>query len=188
MVTTVASHAVQPAGSPPAGVAPVPEPRLSVVVPVYNEAENVLPLLAEIRAALSVAVDYEVVFVDDCSDDGTADRLAPERGAVRIVRHSTRSGQSAAVRTGVRAARGTWIATLDGDGQNDPADIPNLLDLAMMVASVCEMLNRFPRVLDVPAQDPALGPVLATVIESATVNEGANVRATVDVHACCTWS
>lgn len=132
MVTTVASHAVQPAGSPPAGVAPVPEPRLSVVVPVYNEAENVLPLLAEIRAALSVAVDYEVVFVDDCSDDGTADRLAPERGAVRIVRHSTRSGQSAAVRTGVRAARGTWIATLDGDGQNDPADIPNLLDLAMM--------------------------------------------------------
>lgn len=63
-----------------------------------------------------------------------------------------------------------------------------LLDLAMMVASVCEMLNRFPRVLDVPAQDPALGPVLATVIESATVNEGANVRATVDVHACCTWS
>ena len=73
-----------------------------------------------------------MIFVDDCSDDGTADRLAPERPAVRVVRHSTRSGQSAAVRTGVRAARGTWIATLDGDGQNDPADIPNLLDLAMM--------------------------------------------------------
>jgi len=123
----------------PAAVSPaeasVPDPlRLSVVIPVYNEADNVLPLLAEIRAALQGRDDYEVIFVDDCSDDATAERLVPELGAtvnpVRLVRHATRSGQSAAVRTGVSAARGTWIATLDGDGQNDPADIPNLLDRA----------------------------------------------------------
>jgi dolichol-phosphate mannosyltransferase len=123
-------------------VALVPEPLLlSVVIPVYNEAENVLPLLAEIRAALVTVGDHEVIFVDDCSDDGTAERLAPELNAagattsvpgstVRVVRHASRSGQSAAVRTGVRAARGMWIATLDGDGQNDPADIPNLLNRA----------------------------------------------------------
>ncbi|WP_192499172.1 glycosyltransferase family 2 protein [Skermanella pratensis] len=127
MVTIVA-----PAAARSAAVFPMAEPRLSVVVPVYNEAGNVLPLLVEIRAALSAFVDYEVIFVDDGSDDGTAGRLAEERGDVRVVRHSARSGQSAAVRTGVRAARGTWIATLDGDGQNDPADIPNLLDRAMM--------------------------------------------------------
>ena len=123
-------------------VAPVPESLLlSVVIPVYNEAENVLPLLAEIRTALVTVGDHEVIFVDDCSDDGTAERLAPELNAagattivpgskVRVVRHASRSGQSAAVRTGVRAARGIWIATLDGDGQNDPADIPNLLNRA----------------------------------------------------------
>lgn len=120
-------------------VAPVQEPLLlSVVIPVHNEADNVLPLLAEIRAALAETGDYEVIFVDDCSDDGTAGRLALERGiaasnsgaAVRVLRHASRSGQSTAVWTGVRAARGVWIATLDGDGQNDPADIPNLLNRA----------------------------------------------------------
>jgi len=133
-------------------VAAMPEPLLlSVVIPVYNEADNVLPLLAEIRAALTAVGDYEVIFVDDCSDDGTAGRLATELKAsefvtsassqslapspvstVRVVRHASRSGQSAAVRTGVRAARGIWIATLDGDGQNDPADIPNLLNRALI--------------------------------------------------------
>ncbi|WP_084536584.1 glycosyltransferase family 2 protein [Azospirillum halopraeferens] len=107
--------------------------RLSVVIPVYNEAENVIPLLDEIEAALAAHGPFEVVFVDDASDDDTAARLAPRIAAsaggnpVRLVRHVQRSGQSAAVRTGVKAARGTWIATLDGDGQNDPADIPALL-------------------------------------------------------------
>src|SRR4051812_25769355 len=109
MVMQATPVAVLPVG------AAVPEPlRLSVVIPVYNEADNVLPLLAEIRAALQGRDDYEVILVDDCSDDATAGRLAPELGAtvnpVRLVRHATRSGQSAAVRTGVSAARGTWIA------------------------------------------------------------------------------
>ena len=108
--------------------------RLSVVIPVFNEAENVIPLLDEIEAALTPHGPFEVVFVDDASGDGTAAALAPRvaasaasGNAVRVVRHVRRSGQSAAVRTGVKAARGVWIATLDGDGQNDPADIPALL-------------------------------------------------------------
>jgi dolichol-phosphate mannosyltransferase len=102
---------------------------LSVVVPVLNEADNVLPLLDEIEAALAGRDDWEAVFVDDGSADGTAEVLRPRLGArVRLLRHGERRGQSAAIRTGVRAARGAWIATLDGDGQNDPADIPALLD------------------------------------------------------------
>jgi dolichol-phosphate mannosyltransferase len=106
---------------------PSSSPRLSVVVPVFNEAENVLPLLAEIRAALA-GHDFEAVFVDDHSDDDTVVRLLPELdGSTRLVRHAHRAGQSAAVRSGVQAARGAWIATLDGDGQNDPADLPKLI-------------------------------------------------------------
>lgn len=110
--------------------------RLSVVVPVFNEAENVLPLLEEIERALSPAGvlggAFEVIYVDDGSSDDTLTRLAPvvAAGRLRLVRHVRRSGQSAAVRTGVKAARGEWIATLDGDGQNDPADIPALFALA----------------------------------------------------------
>ncbi len=106
--------------------------RLSVVVPVFNEAENVLPLLDEIQRALSGRVAFEVVYVDDGSTDGTVARLAEAvaSGRLRLVRHLRRSGQSAAVRTGVKAARGEWVATLDGDGQNDPADIPALFERA----------------------------------------------------------
>jgi len=104
--------------------------RLSIVVPVYNEAENVLPLLAEIDAALRASPPVEVLFIDDGSEDETPARLKSAmagRGDLRVLRHNPRSGQSAAVATGVRAAKGDWIATLDGDGQNDPADIPRLL-------------------------------------------------------------
>jgi dolichol-phosphate mannosyltransferase len=102
--------------------------QLSVVVPVCNEAENVEPLAREIHAALGSG--YEMIFVDDGSTDETAailHRLKAELPALRVLRHSFRSGQSAAVASGVRAARGAWVATLDGDGQNDPADIPRLI-------------------------------------------------------------
>jgi len=104
--------------------------RLSIVVPVYNEAENVLPLLAEIDRALAAMPPTEIIFVDDGSEDETPARLRSAqvgRTDLRLLRHRPRSGQSAAVATGVRAATGEWIATLDGDGQNDPADIPRLI-------------------------------------------------------------
>jgi dolichol-phosphate mannosyltransferase len=104
-------------------------PELSVVVPVCNEAENVEPLVREIHAALSLR-DYEMIFIDDGSTDETAARLRglkTEFPALRVLQHSFRSGQSAAVASGVRAARASWVATLDGDGQNDPADIPKLI-------------------------------------------------------------
>jgi dolichol-phosphate mannosyltransferase len=102
---------------------------LSVVVPVCNEAENVEPLAREIDAALR-GRSYEMIFVDDGSTDDTAANLLKLKSALpalRVLRHSFRSGQSAAVASGVRAARAPWIATLDGDGQNDPADIPALI-------------------------------------------------------------
>ena len=106
-------------------------PDLSVVVPVFNERDNIPPLLAEIASALRGQVDYEVVYVDDASKDDSLDVLKSERvkhRELRIVRHLQQSGQSTAIRNGVRAARGAWIATLDGDGQNDPADIPKLIE------------------------------------------------------------
>jgi len=106
--------------------------RISVVVPVRNEADNVLPLACEICAALDGVAEYEVIFVDDASQDATWARLQEARGAlprVRALRHRTHCGQSTAVATAVRAARYPWIATVDGDGQNDPADIPRVLQV-----------------------------------------------------------
>ncbi len=103
--------------------------QLSVVIPVKNESENVAPLVGEIRAVLDGLLSYEIVYVDDGSDDSTAAeilRLAAEMPQLRLLRHRRSCGQSAAIRTGVRTARAPWIATLDGDGQNDPADIPRL--------------------------------------------------------------
>src|SRR5678815_1685217 len=110
-------------------------PQLSVVVPVFNEQDNVAPLVGEIVAALRGRApdeggDFEIVYVDDHSTDATFDTLRGLKAEVpelRVLRHVTNSGQSTAIRTGVKAARGEWIATLDGDGQNDPADIPKLL-------------------------------------------------------------
>ncbi|MGN6115617.1 MAG: glycosyltransferase family 2 protein [Nitrobacter sp.] len=105
-------------------------PTVSIVVPVRNEADNVAPLIDEIAAALDGRWIYEIIYVNDGSTDATADRLAAimaSRGNVRQICHETSSGQSAAVRTGVRAARGMVVATLDGDGQNNPAFLPNLI-------------------------------------------------------------
>lgn len=103
-------------------------PDLSIVVPVCNEEANVEPLADEIASAMS-GITFEILFVDDGSTDRTADAVRRARGhipQIRLLRHSRRSGQSAAVHSGVQNARSEWIATLDGDGQNDPADIPRL--------------------------------------------------------------
>jgi dolichol-phosphate mannosyltransferase len=109
----------------------LPVPDVSVVVPVMNEAENVAPLTLEIVAALRGQGPSEIVFVDDGSTDGTIEalqRLQRELPNLRVISHQGNYGQSRAIRTGVRAARGGTIVTLDGDGQNDPADIPTLLN------------------------------------------------------------
>ena len=106
-------------------------PELSVVVPVYNEAGNVAPLAAEVCASLAGKLGWELIFVDDGSTDGTEAELAQlvaRDEAVRAVRHSRNFGQSAAILTGVKAARAALVATLDGDGQNDPKDIVALYD------------------------------------------------------------
>ncbi|GAB3066791.1 glycosyltransferase family 2 protein [Stenotrophomonas tumulicola] len=105
-------------------------PELSVVVPVFNERDNVAPLVAEITTALRGHLPFEIVYVDDHSRDGTLSVLQELKATtpeLRVLHHASQSGQSTAVRTGVKHARAEWIATLDGDGQNDPADIPRLL-------------------------------------------------------------
>src|ERR1700690_2617058 len=111
---------------------------LSIVIPVKDEAGNIAPLVAEIGAALDPSgVDYEIVYVDDGSSDATAAeiaRLQTSNRRLRLVRHAKSCGQSAAIRSGVKAARAAWIATLDGDGQNDPADIPRLWAMAREAA------------------------------------------------------
>ncbi|SEQ01474.1 Glycosyltransferase involved in cell wall bisynthesis [Faunimonas pinastri] len=103
---------------------------VSVVLPCKNERENIGPLIHEIAAALR-AVAHEIIVVDDGSDDGTDGAVAAaassQEGQVRLIRHDRSSGQSAAVRTGMLAARGDVVVTIDGDGQNDPQYIPALL-------------------------------------------------------------
>jgi len=116
---------------------------LSIVIPVKDEAGNIAPLVREIAAALDGFAEYEVVYVDDGSGDGTAGeirRLQETIPQLRLIRHAESYGQSAAIRSGVKAARGRWVATLDGDGQNDPGDIPALYRIA----------------LDAPAEPPLL--------------------------------
>jgi len=105
-------------------------PTVSVVVPVRNEAGNIAPLVAEIAAALG-ARSFEIVYVNDGSSDGSEAELRAlmrDRSWLRQVQHAVSCGQSSAVRTGVAAARAPIVVTLDGDGQNDPAFIPKLIE------------------------------------------------------------
>lgn len=114
-------------------------PRLSVVVPAYNEEENVIPLAEEIIAALSgLPGGFELILVDDASTDSTTRIIREFQHAnVRAVFHRINCGQSAAVGSGFHAARGEWVATLDGDGQNDPADLPAMLEQAIKEGVDC---------------------------------------------------
>ena len=104
-------------------------PNLSIVIPVCNEEESIGALLKEIDQVVEHSIGYEIVVVDDGSRDGTLavlNGLKQELSQLRVIRHLQNSGQSTAIRTGIKQARAQWIATLDGDGQNDPADIPAL--------------------------------------------------------------
>ncbi len=116
---------------------------ISVVVPVYNEADNISALIAEIVMAMSQAEAYEIIYVDDGSNDDTTAVLKQTQQnvkALRVIRHQQSCGQSAAIYTGVKAANYPCIATLDGDGQNDPADIPRLHQLLMQQRKISSNL------------------------------------------------
>jgi glycosyltransferase involved in cell wall biosynthesis len=109
-----------------------PRPELSIVVPALNEEDNVAPLIQEVRAAvIDAGIDAELIVVDDGSTDGTLDRLKAlqsQYGWVRVLHRSNPMGQSAAFYAGIEASRGRYVATLDADLQNDPADLPKLLE------------------------------------------------------------
>jgi len=116
-------------------------PALTVVIPVFNEEDNIVPLAREVLHALEpTGVSFEILFVDDASRDGTPNALR-QAGAldarVRWVRHAANAGQSAALWTGLRASSSLWVATLDGDGQNDPADLPVMMKRLEPVDMVC---------------------------------------------------
>lgn len=104
---------------------------ISVIVPVYNEKDNIEPLLREIAEAATSLPISEIIYVDDASTDGSFELLKKLRAtypALRILKHKAQSGQSAALWTGVTAAGNELIVTMDGDGQNNPADIKHLYE------------------------------------------------------------
>jgi glycosyltransferase involved in cell wall biosynthesis len=119
-------------------------PVVSVVVPVRNEAGNVEPLITEIERALTPEGPFEIIYVNDGSTDGTSAelaRLSASRSHLREISHAESCGQSAAVRSGVRAARGSVIITLDGDGQNDPAFMPAFLEALRAAGPSCGLVQ-----------------------------------------------
>lgn len=106
--------------------------QISVVIPVHNEDKNILPLIEEISAVMKGINTYEIIVVDDGSNDDTAQvsrQMLKRFESLRVIRHEQSCGQSTAVRSGVKAAKYPVVATLDGDGQNDPSDIPRLYAL-----------------------------------------------------------
>jgi dolichol-phosphate mannosyltransferase len=108
-------------------------PRFAVLIAVYNEADNVAAVTEEILREVSPLGPFELIYVDDGSDDATLARLRQLRDAgrpLRVLRHDRRCGKTAALITGVTAARAPWVVTMDGDGQDNAADVPRLLELA----------------------------------------------------------
>jgi len=119
---------------------------LSIVIPVFNEVESIVSLLEEIAAQFEQTSSYEIIVVDDGSIDGTAAVLGEamqQLPSLRVLRHRQRYGQSMAIASGVEAARTPWIVTLDGDGQNDPADIPRLFRVMDETSDEVHMVTGF---------------------------------------------
>ncbi len=107
-------------------------PAVSIVIPAKNETDNIRPLIAEIQAAMDDRYSYELIYIDDGSTDTTWDELQALRASgfdhLKLIRHQQSVGQSLAIISGAWVARGEWLVVLDADGQNDPADIPGMLD------------------------------------------------------------
>lgn len=150
-------------------------PEISVVVPVCNEEENVEPLAREIAQALAGRL-FEILFVDDGSTDGTAEAVRRVRAEgvpqVRLLKHSFRSGQSAAVTTGVRNAQAEWVATLDGDGQNDPIDLPALWAARLEPANAAIRLFQGNRVTRKDTSYRRLQSRIANGVRSSLLGDG----------------
>ena len=154
---------------------------LSVVIPVHNEVEAVVPLWREIHHVLA-AHHYEVIFVDDASVDGSLAALRSCRQQdrrVRIIHHAQRIGQSAALWRGVSVAQGRWIVTLDGDGQNDPADIPRLLQICAQDSDVVMLCGWRQQRMDHWARrwsSTVANRVRRTVLKDATPDTGCGLK------------
>ncbi|WP_421879989.1 glycosyltransferase family 2 protein [Pacificispira sp.] len=119
-------------------------PDISVVVPVCDEEDNVAPLIAEIAEAFPDTTETEIIYIDDGSRDDTAAVLKKCKHLhpnLRVLTHGTRSGQSRAIRSGVLEARGRLVCVLDGDGQNDPADLPRLVQIFDEAAAAGETIG-----------------------------------------------
>lgn len=148
-------------------------PYLSVVIPVFNESGNVLPLAAEIAAVLERRIPYEIIFVDDCSSDATAAEIAEARQRnplVRSCRHDRNRGQSAAVRTGVKAATSRVVAVIDGDGQHDPRDLVNLYGRLTVVRSLSMVIGE--RVEATGARLRRMVTAIARTMRAAILGDG----------------
>jgi len=147
---------------------------VSVVVPVCNERDNIRPLIDEIATVMRAHGAFEIICVDDGSRDGTVDVLQAaldDVAELRVVRHARNAGQSVAVLSGVRAARGAWIATLDGDGQNDPADIPALIDARRRADADVRLIAGW-RTTRHDSGSKRLGSRLANAVRRALLRDG----------------
>jgi dolichol-phosphate mannosyltransferase len=143
---------------------------LSVVVPVKNEYDNLAPLIAEINSALQ-GLEHEIIYVNDGSTDDTfvnLEKLQATYSQLRVISHVNSCGQSTAVRTGVKHAKYAWIATLDGDGQNDPADIPKLI---AAVAEGVELVGGNRRASRKDTWVKQLSSVIANTVRSRMLND-----------------
>ncbi|KGO99732.1 glycosyltransferase family 2 protein [Novilysobacter defluvii] len=149
-------------------------PDLSVVIPVHNECDNIAPLLEEVVDSLQGLTRFELICVDDASSDASLavlTSLATRFPQLRVLAHLQQAGQSTAVRNGVKAARGAWIATLDGDGQNDPADLPRMLEARDAAAANVKLVGGW-RVDRRDTRSKRLASVVANALRRRLLRDG----------------